>query len=273
MFCKKCGAQMDDSAKVCPSCGASTEAKAPVVAGGPVEKARANPLFLAAVICMSVVALFQLIGVFQGGGQMGSVMDAAGMGGANALMTLVSLIALAITAVLLVGLWFIYVSGLNSAQAPLLGKGLHLTNIGVLAQMIYMIVVLSFAVLGMVIVAIGGGAIAGQYSADAGGALAAAGIVGALLLGGVGALMVVFYLKARAAVQMAESTVAAGKLTGVPVMFVPVMCFVMGGLTVVTMLTSMGAGALTLLNNLASAGSYILFGIVALQYRNENMAA
>ncbi len=273
MFCKKCGAQMDDGAKVCPNCGASMEAKAPVVAGGPVEKARTNPLFLAAVICMSVVALFQLIGVFQGSGQMGSVLDMAGMGGVNALMTLVSLIALAITAVILVGLWFVYVSGLNSAQAPLLAKGLHLTNIGVLAQMIYMIVVLGFAALAMLIVIIGGGSIAGQYSSDAGGAVAAVGVVGLLILGGIGALMVIFYLKVRTCVQMAETTVATGKLTGVPPMFVPVMCFVLGGLTVVSALMSQGAGGVALLNSLASAGAYILFGIVAMQYRNENMAA
>ena len=272
MFCKKCGAQMDDSAKVCPSCGASTEAKAPVVAGGPVEKARANPLFLAAVICLSVVALFQLVGVFQGGGQMGSVLDMAGMGGVNALVMLIGLISLAITVVILVGLWFVYVSGLNSAQAPLLAMGLHLTNIGVLAEMIYMIVALGFAALIMLIVAIGGGSLVGQYSSDAAGAVAAVGIVGLLIVGGIGALMVIFYLKARAAVQMAESTVAAGKLTGVPVMFVPVMCFVLGGLELVAALMS-GGNALALLNGLASTGAYILFGIVALQYRNENMAA
>ncbi len=271
MFCKKCGAQMDDSAKVCPNCGASTEAK-PVVAGNPVEKARANPLFLAAVICLSVVALFQLVGVFQGGGQLSGVMDMAGMGGVNALVMLVGLVSLAITAVLLVGLWFVYVSGLNSAQAPLLAKGLHLTNIGVLAQMIYMIVVLGFTALIMLIVAIGGGSLVGQYSSDAGGAVAAVGIVGFLLVGGIGALMVIFYLKARAAVQLAETTVAAGKLAGVPVMFVPVMCFVLGGLELVSALMSAGAGGLTLLNGLASAGASVLFGIVALQYRNENMA-
>lgn len=264
MFCKKCGAQMDDSAKVCPSCGAGV-----VAAGGPVEKARANPLFLAAVICMSVVALFQLIGLFQGG-QTVSVLSSVGAGSAGAVMILVSLIALAITAVMLVGLWFVYVSGLNSANAPMLGKGLHLVNIGVLAQMIYMIVVLAFAALAMLVVIIGGGAIAGEIDSDAGGAVAALGVVGLLLLVGFGALMVIFYLKSREAVKMAETTVATGTLAGVPAMFVPVMCFVWGGLTVVRMLMSMNSGALTLLNNLASAGAYILFGIVALQYRNEN---
>lgn len=272
MFCKKCGAQMDDGATTCPSCGASTEEKTPAAAGGPVEKARANPLFLAAVICMSVVALFQFISLFQGG-QAASVLSSVGAGGAGAVVILVSLIALAITVVMLVGLWFVYVSGLNPANAPMLGKGLHLVSIGVLAQMIYMIVVLALLALFLLIAAISGGAVAGQYSSDAGGAVAAVGVVGFLLVVAIGVLMVFFYLKAREAVKLAESTVATGALTGVPVMFLPVMCFVIGGLNLVTMfIGGLSGGALTVLSNLASIGSYILFGIVALQYRNENLA-
>ncbi len=323
MFCKQCGAQMAGDAKFCPSCGApvdgpSAPAPAPVApppapvapipapaapvyaapapaAGDPLAL-RSSPLFLVAVICMSVVALFQVIGMFTSIGTMGQMseaMDLMDMGdasgafaGVGVLTILISLGTLAITAVILTGLWMTYASGLGEGKAPTLIRGLKLIRGGVMAQMVYVIVVLAFCAIILLLAAIVGGTMASSMSsydyyydydraAAAGfGAATAVFVLVLVLVAGIGALMVAFYVKARAAAGYALTAATTGKITGVPSMFLIVMCFVVGGLGLLSTLMGVTLLRLTyLLNTLAAVAANILFGIVALQYRNRALAA
>ncbi len=280
MFCKKCGAEMADTDKVCASCGAPVEetpAPAPVktpAVGGPLESVRANPLYLAAVICLSVVAFFQLIGMIQGAGA-SDMFAALGAGSLGAVTVLASLVALAITGVIVAGLWLCWVSGLDGSKAHLMTLGLKLLWPGVLAQLIYMGVTLGLTEIMLLIAAIGVGSYAGYGYEYGSMASAATGVmvVTFILVAAILALMVVYYIKVLKTIKEAQVSDATGKLAGVPSMFVVVVTFVVAGCQLLTLLTSGFAGGLNVLNSLAGIGANVLFGIVMLQFRNENTVA
>lgn len=277
MFCKNCGAEMADTDKVCAGCGAPVEeapapaqVKTPPV-GGPLESVRANPLYLAAVICMSVVAFFQLIGMLQGAGT-GAMFAQLGADSLGAVTVLLSLVALAITGVIVAGLWLCWVSGLDGSKAHLMTLGLKLLWPGILAQLIYMGVVMGLAEIVLLIGAIGVGSYADYGYGYGSVASAATGVmvVTFILVAAVLALMIVYYLKVLKVLKDAQASDATGKLVGVPSMFVVVVTFVLAGCQLLTLLTSGFAGGLNVLNSLAGIGANVLFGIVMLQFRNEN---
>lgn len=300
MFCKQCGKEVAEGAAFCPECGASlggapapAPAPAPVApaqvktppVGGPLESARANPLFFAAVICMSVVAFFQLIGMVDGANAMGqvssmlSMVGAGGIGsGLSTMFILISLILLAITGVIVAGLWLCWVSGLDGSKAKLMGTGLKMIWAGLLSQLIFYAVVLGLADIILLIGAIAGGSALsgargyGYYSSEANAAIGVLFLVFALVAA-VLALMIVYYLKAMKSVKLAQVSNATGKLAGLPSMFVAVMTFVVAGFSLLSLLFGgFAGGALSVLNSLASIGANVLFGIVIIQFRNENTA-
>lgn len=316
MFCRMCGSQMGEDEKFCSNCGAPASetpaapaapevpvtpvaapapvapvAPAPVapVAGNPLLKARSNPLYLAAVICLSVAAVFQLINVFTTLSALFSYwndsyyyVSEASTTGAMVGATVSALGALTITAIILIGLWMVYASGVGQGKATSLTRGLKLVRGGVLAQMIYMIVILALVALVVLVMIIMGGNMSAYDFDDyyyydyreVGGVIAAVGVVILLILAGVGALMIVFYVKARTAVGYALAEAQTGKATGAPSMFVPVMCFIIAGCTVLVMLANGSAGGgVAVISNLATIAADILFGIVALQYRNQVLAS
>lgn len=292
MFCKNCGAEMADTDKVCANCGtpasespapAPTPAPAPVrvktpPVGGPLEPARANPLYLAAVICMSVVAFFQLISMIQGAGA-SDMLAQLGMGSLGTVMVLVSLVALAITGVIVAGLWLCWVSGLDGTKAHLMTLGLKMIWAGALAQLIYMGIFLGLADIVLLIGAIAGGSYANSwesqlyghssYASSATGVLILAFILVAAIL----ALMIVYYIKVLKTVKDAQTSVATGKLAGVPSMFVAVLTFVVAGFQLLVLLFGGLGNAMSALNSLASIGANVLFGIVMIQFRNQNTVA
>ncbi len=289
MFCKNCGAQMDDTDKVCASCGtpvggdsapAPTPAPAPArvktpPVGGPLESARANPLFFAAVICLSVVAFFQLIGMIQGVGVV-DTLASMGAGSLGTMTVLVSLIALAITGVIVAGLWLAWVSGLDGAKAHLMPLGLKMIWAGVLAQLIYLSILLGLAEIVLLIGAVAGGSYANSWESQFYGYSAAASsatgimILAFILVAAIMALMIIYYVKVLKTVKEAQTSVATGKLAGVPSMFVVVLTFVVAGLSLLGLLFGGFGNAMSALNSLAGIGANVLFGIVMLQFRNEN---
>lgn len=305
MFCRMCGSQMGEGEKFCSNCGAPvsetttapaapevpvTPVAAPVpaapVAGNPLLNARSSPLYLAAVICLSVAAAFQLINVFTTFSALFSYgdyyMSDASVSGAMIGFTLSALAGLTITAILLIGLWMVYASGVGQGKEANLVKGLKLVRGGVLAQMIYTIVILALVILLALVVVIMAQDIAASYYhyysyREASGAVAAVGVIMMLLAAGTGALMIVFYLKARTALSHALAAAQTGTATGVPSMFVIVMCFVIAGFTVLFLLANLtngsAGGGIAVVGNLASIAADILFGIVALQYRNQVLAS
>lgn len=303
-FCSNCGAPASETpaAPVAPEVPVTpVAAPAPVapvapapvapVAGNPLLKARSNPLYLAAVICLSVAAVFQLINVFTTLSALFSYwndsyyyMSEASANGAMVGATVSALGALTITAIILAGLWMVYASGVGQGKATSLTRGLKLVRGGVLAQMIYMIVILALVALVVLVMIIMGGSMSAydfddyyySYSyREAGGVIAAVGVVFLLILAGVGALMIVFYVKARTALGHALAEAQTGKATGAPSMFVPVMCFIIAGCTVLLLLAnnSSAGGGIAVVSNLATIAANILFGVVALQYRNQVLAS
>lgn len=301
MFCKKCGTQLGQNDRFCPGCGASTaEAPAAYAApalGDPLLAQRRNPLFLAAVICESAMAVFTLINLFAvlgSFGMVGSYMSVMGVDRDVARMTssmidtmsifvtVAVLGSLAIMAVILTGLWMTYASGLSRGKPSTLVRGLKLVRGGVLAEMVYMIVGLSLMALGCLLLVSVGGMMNASYDSytyyphyaegkAAAGLLTTMGLVILLFVAVLGVLMVIFYVKARRTVGFALDTAQTGKVTGLPSMYLAVMCFIIGGFSLLSLFLG-SAQVLNVISTLVSAASYILFGIVALQYRSKAAA-
>ncbi len=282
MFCKKCGKEVADGTEFCPYCGTVLTGGAPArPAGGPLESVRANPLFFAAVICMSVVAFFQLIGLIQGGAGMASSLGALtslGMNGiANtmgAVYVLVALVELAIVGVILAGLWMTWASGLDAGKAPLMAKGLKLIGGGLMANLIYSAVAIGLALLVILLGMIGVGSMGGSYDFPLPEGFLGGMVLVFILLAAVLVLMVFFYLHAIKTVKQAQAAVETGYLAEQPSMFLVVVTFVVAGCTLLRMLFGgFGGGAVSVLNDLANIGAYVLFGLVMLQMRGVSLGS
>lgn len=308
MFCKQCGTEIGPNDKFCPGCGAIVAAPAPAAdlqpaPSNPLLAASRSPLFLIAVICASVVALLQVINLFSVVNTMGVYIDyVRWMGGdqnvsailnATQVLTVIfTLCGLVITAITLIGLWMTYASGVSQGKETLLTRGLKLVKGSVLAEMIYMIVMLALLAFGLLMLALASGIMDSAYSGygydyyydsdyyavrAAASVLKTVSVVGLLLVAVIGALMVVFYLKARKAVGYALTMAQTGVVVGTPSMYLIVMCFVIGGLSVFSVLLglaySVDLGVMSLLTSLAAAAESILFGVVAAQYRSKVLAA
>lgn len=305
MFCKHCGTQLGENDKFCPGCGAPMADPAPAgpsyIApdpGNPLLAAGRSPLFLVAVICASVVTLFQFISLFITVSAMGSYMDYVNWAysGMDASMTNTTLtftvffvsVALVMSVLLLIGLWMTYVSGAQDKVSGLV-RGLKLVRGTLMAQMIYMIVMLALLAFALLMLALMGGfmgaAVSGSYDYyswsdyDYYGARVAANIITMLAVVGlviilvVGVLAVLFYLKARKAVGCAIATAQTGQMAGAPSMYLIVMCFIVGALSILSAAVSLASMAemtvLPVLSALAAAAQAILFGAVALSWRNK----
>lgn len=303
MFCRKCGAAVDEGETICPGCGApvgvpSAPVPAPVapapaapVVKSPLQAACSSPMFLAAAICLSVTAVFQLIAMFTSTGTVGQIsvyldlVDDARLGeasgtlmGMGILYLLIALGLLAVTAVTLTGLWMTYVSSRAADREPGLIRGLRLVRGGALAEMVCTIVGLSFLAVVFLVVAIMGGCISsGALYLDsdemvAGALLTAVGVVGLILMIGTGAVLTVFYLEARAALGNALATVKDQTAAQAPSLFLIVVCFVLGGLSLVNMLLTGFAGGFRIVGTMAGITADILFGLVAVRYRRSVLA-
>lgn len=296
MFCKQCGKEVADGTAFCPGCGASLgDAPAPAPApaapvrvktppvGGPLEPARANPLFFAAIICMSVVAFFQLISMVQGASSMGQLSDMLSMVGADSIgsglstvFILVALVMLTITGLIVAGLWLAWVSGLDGTKAKLMGTGLKLIWAGMLTQLIFYAIVLGLADIIILIGAIAGGSLTGRashygyYSSEASAAVGALFLI-FVLVAAILALVIIYHIKVLKTVKQAQISNATGKLTGLPSMFVAVMTFIIAGLALLGLVFGgFAGGVVSVLNSLASIGANVLFGIVIIQFRGQN---
>ncbi len=307
MFCKHCGTQLGDNDRFCPGCGAPMTDPAPASPsyiapdpGNPLLAAGRSPLFLVAVICASVVTLLQFISLFFAYNTMNDYIDytmwrqgdweaAAGLNMVQTLTVVLTLGALVMSVLLLIGLWMTYVSGAQGKTSGLV-RGLKLVRGTLMAQMVYVIVMLALLAFMMLMLALVGGfmgaATSGYdyyYDYDRYAARAAAGmvtmlaVVGLVIILAIGVLMVLFYLKARKAVGYAIATAQTGEISGAPSMYLIVMCFIIGALSILYMVVSVTVPSelmvLTILNYLFSAAHSILFGAVALSWRNKVLAA
>ncbi len=294
VFCKACGAMVNEGETACPVCGACVnEPPAPVLAPaapGPVDPllaARSGPLFLSAVICLSVLFLFRIVSAFTTVGAVDRYLDRLDVGanamfaGARVGVILGAVGDLAIAAVILTGLWMVYASGAGEGRPGELTRGLKLIRVGVLVDMIVMIAgmamlavfLLSTIIAGTTTVFLGagltGGSLAGMDEEFLTVACLAFAALGLLMLAvGAAIAKTVFYLKIRAALGGALTTARTGESAGTLGMYVPVMCFVLAGWTGLLVLMGVTTGLLPILDAFVESAAYILFGLVALHYRD-----
>lgn len=251
MLCKQCGRELAPDERVCPQCGTAVEETAP--GAGPLECVRSSPIFLAAVICLSVSVLFQLLGVFDGG------------------MALVNLVLLAVSGVILAGLWLVWCSGLDG-KAHLMETGLRLLDGGTLAQLILMAVGFGLADLATLVIAVVGGAGGLEHALEAAGlgsglsnALGMGMLVVFLVLAAATVVMVLYSLFSWRSVKLARASQAAGRLVGQPSLYVAVVSFVFAAFSLVTLV----AGGGNVIQSLAGIGAQVLFGLVILKLREQ----
>lgn len=260
MVCKQCGKELSPRETVCPQCGAPVEEAGRYPASGPLESARSSPLFLAAVVCQSVVVLFQLLGLARSSG----------------LMSLGNLLGLALSGVILAGLWMVWCSGLNLEMAPWMDTGLKLLQGGTLAGVILAGVLGISCLAAAVMVVAAGGAVMdspGMHAAlaNVGFPSELSGMLGAgvflVLLVALAAVVVLFLftLYSWRSVKLARASLAAGQLVGRPSLYVAVVCFVMAAVGLVGLVVSPG----NVLSSLANIGAKVLFGLVILQLREQ----
>lgn len=252
MLCKQCGRELDPGERVCPQCGTAVEETASGV--GPLECVRSSPIFLAAVICMSVSVLFLLVGAFGGGAA-----------------TLANLILAAISGVILAGLWLVWCSGLDG-KAHLMETGLRLLDGGTLAQLILIAVLFGLADLATLVIAVVGGAGGLEHALEAAGlgsglsnAFGMGMMVVFLVLVAATVVMVLYSLFSWRSVKMARASQAAGRLVGQPSLYVAVVSFVFAAFSLVTLV----AGGGNVIQSLAGIGAQVLFGLVILKLREQ----
>lgn len=247
MFCKKCGAQIDDSAKFCPSCGANVS-EAPAA---PAAKAQIDPLRLSALICQSVGALFMTIFCFQFMSGFSLTSRLLDVGGAGVLVTLLMLCAAAAVVFVPVCLWLIFAGKLNG-NAKLSDQGRKLLPISILVQLIVEAVIFGLLFLLLVVV---------QGSSDFQYAMGAMG-----LDGGVALLILGIIVVAAACIFL---HIMALKLTkgAEPDMTAAIACFVAGGVHALTLLILMvgGANMIAFLLLAGFAAADIIYGIITMQ--------
>lgn len=253
MLCKQCGRELPPDQRVCPQCGTAVEETAPGV--GPLECVRSSPIFLAAVICMSVSVLFRLFGTFGGNG-------------ATAFGTLVGTVILG---VILAGLWLVWCSGLDG-KAHLMDTGLGLLQGGTLVQLILTAVVFGLADLAALVVAVVGGTGGLEHALEAAGlgsglsnVFGMGMLVVFLVLAAATVVMVLYSLFSWRSVKMARASQAAGRLVGQPSLYVAVVSFVFAAFSLVALV----AGGGNVIQSLAGIGAQVLFGLVILQLREQ----
>ncbi len=247
MFCKKCGAQIEDGTKFCPNCGANVD-EAPAA---PAAKAQIDPLRLSALICQSVGALFMMIFCLQFMSSFGQTSRLLDMGGASVLVTLLMLCAAAAVVFVPVCLWLIFVGKLNG-DTKLSDQGRKLLPISILVQLIVEAVIFGLLFLLLVVV---------QGSSDFQYAMRVMG-----LDGGVALLIFGIIVVAAACIFL---HVMALKLTkgAAPDKTAAIACFVSGGVHALTLLILMASGA-TMVAFLLLAGfaaADIIYGIITMQ--------
>ena len=258
---------------------------APVVPGEPpaVDLARrtaASPLFLIAVICLTVSAVLsvitslfagssmelfgELMAEFSGDAEMEALFSefSSAMSGGMIAGTLIGMIP---TILILIGLWMVYASAANRQQFLNL-QGLALVKGAVVTELVVMAVGMGLVLLVMVlllIVALVGGA---EAVLDSDAAVAAIGsvviVLLILLLVGLLVLYIVYYRKTLKSIDAALNTVRTGLPNSKVSIFVAVMCFI-GAAGV------LGSPSLA---TLASSAAQVLFGVILIQYRDRMRA-
>ena len=233
-----------------------------------------SPLYLAAVICMAINALFTVISTLDANSSMTSMLSMLGelgvdgMDDMSGMMGLISFGSVALTVLTVVGLVLNYTS---AKSGTLQTTGLTILQVTQTINLVFM----CLAAVVIFIICMAAMSAMDSYGSYYGASEAKAGISAVMWIAiGVMALFIVFYAMVIGTIRIAKDICTKGTADKQPSMFVAVMCFILGGLSLIGMMNSMAAYEGTaLLNTIASIAGMILFGVVIVQLRNRLIQA
>lgn len=292
MLCSRCGQTSPEGSTFCQACGAPLTAPAPMyqpayvpqIPRHPVVEAvrsvAASPLFLVAVIFFTVALVFSVLASGESASATYDMLNEMFMdmdvdyvipsyaGSVLSSGAIIGGIIGAIPTILVaVGLWMVYAAakkdepGISTGGLTLLWvmQIISLVGVCVLAGLLALVLLLALLV--------GGVAAADIPDAESTAALIVIGI-GGLIIAGLMALVIVYRVKVMKMVNTVRQTLMTGVPSDKISMFVVVFCFISGGFSVISGLSSLlFATYMTALSTLASAVATILFAVAALKYR------
>lgn len=301
MICSHCGQQNRDGSAFCVYCGTAFQPAqpmpvqpvqpqppygyAPVQPRHPVIEAvrsvAASPLYLVAVIAFTVALVFSVLGAGESASAMYDMLGELSMdmdmgefmpdyaSSAYSVGAAVGGIFGSIPNILLVvGLWMIYAAakknepGISSGGFTLVWvmQVIGLVGVCVAAGLVALVLLIALLVSGLSVVDI----------PDADGTIALVLIaVVAVLFAAIMAFAIVYRVKTMKMVGAVRQTLSTGIPSDKISMLVVVLCFAGGGMAGLSALGSLASLAvMTALSTAASAVASILFGVVALRYRD-----
>lgn len=319
-FCPKCGNQLGDNVSFCNRCGADVKGAAAAgnqnggfngaapqpqyatpqpqfngqvnmpqagnmnAPGTAIEVIKAigkSPLFLAAVVAMTLSVLFNFFYQISGSnaafdslretlGRIGLDREAReivnSMEGVSVGSILISMVP---SILIVIGLWLTYVS-LSNRTGPISTVGLTMIKVINIIELVFMCI--AFAIVEIVLIAgmVGVSIVKNDTSSADGKTLAglAGGllVVGAIVLAAVFVLMIVYLSQIISSINTAKRTIATGVASDKVSAFVAVMSFIAAFFNVISLFS--GDGALHVLGALCGIASSICFGVLIFKYKN-----
>ena len=293
MFCKQCGTENAEGSAFCKNCGinlsapvqpapvyaAPTPAVKPPLSSNPVlnavKKIASSPLFLVAVIALSVQILASIIGAAAGGAilreliysvlyelggnipyEVYDVLDKIAMVGSGPVVvgTIIGLIP---TILICVGLWLTYASAASRASDTMKTSGLTMIKVISIIQLVSTCIWFAIIEILLMLIVIAVGA-ADVYEA---GIIIAILIFMVILFAAAFVLEIIYLAKIIKSINTAKKTIATAVPSDKVSSFVAVMNFISAAGFIFSLITSFISSA-------AAMTSLICFGILIFKYKS-----
>ncbi len=176
-----------------------------------------------------------------------------------------SLVGLIPGILIAVGLWMVYASAADKAKPGINTSGLMLIKVILLIDLVCTCILAAVLEIGLLLI------IAGVASSYYYGSMAGALLAVWFILAVVFTLMILFYAKAVRTTTVIRDAARFGKLSDRVSLYVAVMSYIIGGMTVLGLFSN--HGIFSIMQRLCSATASIAFGIFLFSYRNRIRAA
>lgn len=296
-YCHHCGAPLESKAKFCTACGTNVDSDPTRPAHVPASRPKPgvdrtcppapptggirtthstrraicdlciSPLSLVAIVAYSLTILFNLIGALNGStGIFGKILDSGSMWDLKYMLgdaydvikgvsTFTAIIGVLPTILIAVGLWMIYAS---AKQNSIKTTGFIIIKVIIIIQFVFFCIGLVVVEIAALVMAIS----LSDYEYMMGILIA---VIFGLAI--VGALLVVYYLKAIQTVDTIKTSFVTGNPSDKVSVYVAVWSFISAGASLISVF--MGGGALTVLTALCSAVASAAFGALIFSYREK----
>lgn len=232
-----------------------------------------GPVFLTAIIAYTVATVFGIMAAFSvRNSLLGSLASLTGYSSyLNALSygsSLGSVINMLPAIYLTVAFWLIYsaAAGYNTNPGAMSITGLKMIDIYLLIANILVYVAMGFSVLGAMASMIGADSMLGYFGVRSGNVVMLI-LLGLLVLLGVLAFSAFIIIRARQNCQSIMQAIVTGRVANDISAFIPVICFIMGGLYGLDALRALAFGSISVISDGANATAAICFGLFLNQYR------